>query len=323
MICVAATGPFSTIQDLGREAYIREGIGPSGAMDAWALRRANRLVGNADGAAGIETTGAPLELEIGEAGLIAVTGAPGQVKVNGIAIPSDWAEPVAPGDRVIVAPSASAMWRYVAVSGGIETRTVLGSRSTDLKNRFGGVGAGRPLRPGDDLPVGSATADGLAWIEQVRRLGGVGLSPPVVADNAVIRVLPAREYPVFTAQSQEAFWSAPWTVGAGSNRQGYQFSGPILETKEPLSLLSYGLIAGIIQVPQAGQPIVQLAEANTCGGYPKIGCVISADLGRLAQLRPGQSCRFQRVTREEALTALRLETARLDMVQAVPEALAS
>ena len=142
-------------------------------------------------------------------------------------------------------------------------------------------------------------------------------------DETIIRVLPAREYSDFNQDSRTDFWTTPWQVGSESNRQGYKLNGAVLKTKEPLSLLSYGLIPGTIQVPQAGQPIVQLAEANTCGGYPKIGVVIEADIGRLAQSRPGQKVRFKRVSRVEALDAMRAEERCLDAIQAVPEALVS
>ncbi|MEL7465957.1 MAG: biotin-dependent carboxyltransferase family protein [Pseudomonadota bacterium] len=323
MIEILRTGPFATVQDLGREGFISEGIGPSGAMDRLALRRGNRLTGNPDGAAAIETTAAPLELRLDRDALVAVTGAEGAVSVNGAPIPTNWAEPVRAGDALLVAPSASGMWRYVAISGGVDAPMTLGSRSTDLKNGFGGVGAGRPLRAGDRLPLGAEDEMTADWREEIRRFDGLGLSPPKDAPGEpVIRVMKAREHNRFTEASREAFWRSGWRIGGESNRQGYRLTGPQLETETPMSLLSYGLIAGTIQVPQSGQPIVQLAEANTCGGYPKLGVVIEADLGRLAQVRHGETVRFRAVTRGEAIAAMAAEEAKIAGVRAIAEAVA-
>ena len=323
MIRVVQTGPFATIQDLGRNTAIAEGIGPSGAMDRLSLRRGNRLVGNPDSAAGIEFTGAPLKIEIGRDALIAVTGADGVLTRNVTPLPSDWAEPVCEGDLIEALPSPSGMWRYVAISGGLDVPEILGSRSTDLKNGFGGVEAGRALRQGDLLPLGFEDPEMDTWRQMVRHWGGIGAKAPDTSSAApAIRIMVAREYDAFTSKAQAEVWTADWQVGPKSNRQGYRMAGPVLRTEPPLSLLSYGLIPGTIQVPQAGQPIVQLAEANTCGGYPRLGVVIEADLGRLAQVRPGQSLRFRRVSRNEAFSAMKAERAALNRIHSVPEAFA-
>ena len=107
------------------------------------------------------------------------------------------------------------------------------------------------------------------------------------------------------------FWDTEWVVQADSNRIGYRLAGPVLELVEPLSLLSYGLVPGVVQVPPSGQPVVQLSEANTCGGYPKMAVVVGADLRMLAQTRPGRAVRFVRCTQNEAVHALREEQAYL------------
>ena len=324
MITVLQAGPFATVQDLGRQDFIAEGIGPSGAVDRLALMRANKLAGNPDGAAGIEFTGAPLRFRVECDGLVAVTGADGPATRSGIAFPTHWAEPTYKGDVIEIAPSSTGMWRYVAISGGIDVPVVLASRSTDVKNGFGGLDGGRALRAGDVLKPLSGEVTNRAWCRSVRHWRGVGLSGPAESftPERSIRVMVAREYQAFTPASRAAVWLENWQVGSESNRQGYRLNGTPLETETSLSLLSYGLIPGTIQVPQAGQPIVQLAEANTCGGYPRLGVVIEADLGRLAQVRPGQTLRFERVTRAEALDAMQVEMTQLEHIQNLPRALA-
>ena len=304
MIDILVSGPFTTVQDLGRLAFLDQGISQSGAMDRAALQLANLLVGNASGTAAIETTGAVLRLKVGVETAMAVTGAPVSVRVDGCPVPMWWAEPVAAGQVTEIRPAKQGTWSYVAFAGGIDCVPVLGSRSTDAKIRIGGPFEGAALSEGHTLSLGKAHA---AHVAAIATLNGFGVSPlasPWDHGGATeIRVLAAREYEDFEDASQAAFWQSGWTVSPASNRQGTRLSGVRLRLREPLSLASYGLIAGTIQVPPAGQPVVQLAEANTCGGYPKIGVVVEADLRLLAQTRPGERVSMRQVNRQEALAS--------------------
>lgn len=286
-----AAGPFATIQDLGRPGHVDQGIGPGGAMDRLALRAANALVGNAQGAAAIETAGAPLVLRVESGGAVAVTGAPVALRVDGLPVPGWWAEPLRPGAVIEIRPTRRGVWTYLALAGGFACAPVLGSASTDRKMGIGGPDGGRPLQPGTRLALGPAGPRAEGW----------GMAPP--EREGPIRAMPAREHDRFDEASRAAFWAGDWRIGAASDRQGYAVEGPPLRTRAPLSLLSYGLVPGTIQVPPSGRPVVQMAEANTCGGYPKMGVVIGADLGRLAQMRPGEAVRFERVDRAAALAA--------------------
>ncbi len=185
------------------------------------------------------------------------------------------------------------MRSYLSISGGIALPPALGSRSTDLKAGFGGLD-GRALRDGDLLPL--AAPERLP----ARR---IGLRPPDW--DATVRVLPGPEHEDFSAAAREAFWAADWKLTPQSNRMGYRFAGPELQRERGVELASHGVLPGVIQVPPSGQPIVLLADAQTTGGYPKIGVVIRADLWKLAQLRLGATLRFTPCSRDEAIAALR------------------
>lgn len=304
MIEVLSAGPFATVQDLGRHGHRAIGVSVSGAMDGLALRTGNLLLGNPEGAAGIETTGAPLVLRFAADTAVAVTGAPAAVTLDDVTLPNFWCTPVRAGQTLSVAPSGTAMWRYVCVAGGIDCARVMGSRSTDTKIGIGGPLDGKALQRGTMLrfgKVGTAAPDGN------RVPHDYGVRPPedrrAPDGTAVIRVLPAREYDRFRAEDRAAFWDAAWQVRRESNRMGYRLDGPTLRTTTPQNLPSYGLVLGIVQVPPDGQPIVQLAEANTMGGYPKFGVVIEPDLRRLVQSRPGTRIRMERVDRDAAIAA--------------------
>lgn len=298
MIEVLAAGPVTSVQDLGRTAFRAMGVGVSGAMDRLALRGANLLAGNGPGDACIETAVVPFRVRFAETVRFAVAGAPSPVRLDGVALPSFWSAVAEAGQVLEIDPSRVGMWTYLAAAGGLDVPLVMGSRSTDLKGRYGGHG-GRALAPGDRL-------GGLATGAVPDPRGAFGVAPPPgrSADGVtLVRAMPAREHDRFGAEAQAAFWASAWVVQPESNRIGYRLAGPVLEPLEPMNLLSHGLIPGVVQVPPVGQPVVQLSEANTCGGYPKMAVVIGADLRLIAQTRPGRSLRFVRTTRAEALAA--------------------
>jgi len=209
---------------------------------------------------------------------------------------------------------------YVAIAGGIDVLPMLGSRSTDLAACFGGLG-GRALRDGDRLPVGvpqphkgiafspEEPAFGVkapAWCkfvlvdEPVRR----GRHSPGLAWAVPIRVLRGPEYDSFSDAAQESVWNEEWTITPNSNRMGFRLSGTALERREKIELLSHAVLPGTIQVPPNGQPIILMGDAQTTGGYPKIGAVIRADLWKLAQVKLNGGVRFIETSVEEARHAL-------------------
>jgi biotin-dependent carboxylase-like uncharacterized protein len=304
MIELLRAGPQTTVQDGGRGAWRDRGVSLCGALDDLALAQGNLLVGNPVDAAGLEFTlgGARLRFEVDAC--IALTGTDAEARLDGLPLRPGWRGHARAGQTLQLAAPRERMRSYLAVSGGIAVAPQLGSRSTDLKAGFGGW-QGRALRDGDRLPIQAAAAG--------PPRPAIGLRPPDW--DARVRVLPGPEYAEFPAASHALLWEADWTLTPQSNRMGYRLAGPVLERERGGELASHGVLPGVIQVPPSGQPIVLLADAQTTGGYPKIGVVIRADLWKLAQLRLGATLRFIPCSREEAVAALRQRKAALNRLR--------
>ena len=183
------------------------------------------------------------------------------------------------------------MRSYLAIAGGIDVPEVMGSRSTDLKVGIGGF-EGRLLRDGDRLAIGVSTRK-FSEPQGVKQLMWGNL----------IRALPGPEYQEFDEVSQASFWRSPWQLSPQSNRMGYRLQGQPLTRTTDRELLSHGLLPGVVQVPHNGQPIVLMNDAQTTGGYPRIACIIEADMYHLAQIPLGQPIHFVQCSLEEALKA--------------------
>lgn len=306
---VLRAGPLASVQDLGRAGLMRQGVCQAGAMDPVALRIANILLGNPETAAGIEITGTAFALRFHGACSFALTGADAMARLEGREVPPCWAMTARAGEVLTLSSPATGLRSYLAVAGGIAVEPVLGSRSTDLKSGFGGVD-GRGLRAGDMLPVGQGGAC-------LGREGGFGVALPAdlraggPADVTTLRVLPAAELDWLDTAAQAEFWSADWRVAPESNRMGLRLAGPHLAPRQPRELLSHGIMPGVVQLPPGGQPIIQVCEANTCGGYPKLGVVIGPDAWRLGQARIGGAIRFVRVAEAEVAGLAALQAAAL------------
>jgi 5-oxoprolinase (ATP-hydrolysing) subunit C len=299
----------ATLQDMGRQGHRRIGVGSSGAMDRLALATGNLMLGNAADAAAIEAPGVPMRLRFLVDTAFAITGADMTATLTGYAIPANWRTLARAGDELELRHARRGVYGYVSVPGGIDVPVVLGSRSTHLRGVFGGFD-GRMLRPGDTLPTGRIDA-GPASFGMMAPDDALPL--PEAPDGATpVRVLPAAEYDCYDAPTQVAIWSTPWRISSQSNRAGYRLAGPNLTLARPIEMRSHGLVPGVIQGPAGGQPIIQLADAYTAGGYPKIGVVIEPDLWRIAQTPLGGSLRFVRCSHAEALAAQDAFDAHLD-----------
>jgi KipI family sensor histidine kinase inhibitor len=306
---VAVPGPMTTVQDLGRTGYTRYGVPVAGAMDPFAARAANRLIGNPDGASVLEITLAGPTLRFPARTVIATTGADLSPRLDGVEIPTWTACDTTPGATLKFGKRRAGLRAYLAVAGGISTPPVLGSAATYLRGQFGGH-AGRALQTGDRLPTGLATAD-------VAHLAGRILPPtarPQYSREPMVRIILGPHLERFTGQAVDRLLAAAYEVAALSDRMGYRLHGPALTRHEPADILSQGMPLGGVQVPGDGQPIILLADHQTTGGYPLIATVIRADLPLLAQLAPGDSLRFRAVTVDEAQAAYRQQLAALDLV---------
>ena len=280
MLTVLAPGPLSTVQDRGRPGWASIGVTRSGAADRRAADLANRLVGNDPAAAVLEVTAGGLQVRAGRALLVAVTGAPAPVTVDGRAAPFDAPLTLRPGQVLGLGIPPVGLRSYLAVRGGIDVPPVLGSRATDT---LSGLGP-EPVRSGDVLPVG-----GLAAEEPV-----VDVAPVrAPSTRPVLRVLPGPRRDWLAAEAWTALTAQDWTVSPDSDRVGLRLAGPRLDRARTDELPSEGLVPGAVQVPPDGAPVLFLADHPVTGGYPVLAVVTTDDLPAVAQLRPGDGVRFR------------------------------
>ncbi len=288
-------GLLTTVQDLGRPGHQAAGVPVAGPMDRFSHRLANLLVGNDPTAATLEVTLIGPEIELGGDATMAFTGADFDVWCDGQPVVGGESFHARAGQRVKFGRCRRGARAYLAVTGGIMTTPTLGSRATHLVSRMGGLD-GRSLQVGDRLPIESSPAKG-------PKRKCVGLTLPT-AGRALIRIMPGPQTDWFSSAVQRQLVDVSFRLSPRSNRMGYRLQGPpLLRTREG-ELISEPVGIGAIQVPNAGEPILLMADRQTAGGYPKIGHVISADLPLAGQLAPGDSMQFEWCTRQEAITAL-------------------
>ncbi len=294
---VIRPGPLTTIQDLGRHGYQQYGISVSGAMDDYALRLGNLIVGNEEGAACLEITLLGLQLRILKDAIVAITGADLAPTLNGNPIPMWEAVAVHRGDIISFARPKSGCRAYLAVVGGIDVPKVMGSAATYTKAQMGGF-EGRALRSGDRLRSGKPRPGVLG-----RRLPPQYI--PEYSEQSELRVILGPQDDHFTQEGIHTFLHSEYTISTEADRMGYRLQGPRIEHKAGADIISDGIPLGSVQVPADRLPIVLLADRQTTGGYPKIATVITVDIVKLAQAKPGDKVRFLQVTEEEAHEALR------------------
>lgn len=302
MIEIIGTGPFNTVQDLGRPGFRNIGVTAGGAMDPLAARIGNALVGNAIEAAVIEIQTFPFKLRFSVSTVFAVAGADNLPVLDGKQL-LPWCAHLARAGAVLELHQPPNLARsYIAVAGGVDVPVLMGSRSTALRGNFGGH-EGRPLANGDRLEIREATdaaqlpLDGLAVVDPSNALSN--LFPPIVDNVLQVRAIPAGEHHLF-ADDGEALWGQTWRISSRSDRTGYRLSGDPIKPTKTIEMRSHGVVPGVVQVPPGGEPIIQMSDANTAGGYPKIAGVVEADLWRLGQARAGGKIRFVQSSHEEA-----------------------
>ena len=315
---VIEPGVLTTVQDAGQPDSTHLGVPIGGVCDRWSLAVANLLAGNDFGDAALEMTIVGPTLAIDERTIIGLAGADlgGHVRETGrrlepgrrhrleagttIAFPGD-------GAALVGSVGSSAAARaYLAPAGGVDVAVVLGSRSTVLSGGFGGLD-GRPLRAGDLVVAGAAGRGAVRSTDADR----APVAWPALEDDPVagphrsdpIRVLAGPAAPHSQA-ALESLLAGSWRVGSGSDRIGLRLEGSKRIQPPGGQVVSHGVVAGAIQLPPDGTPIVLLADAQTTGGYLVPAVAISADVPRLGQLRPGATVSFELVTLDEARAAL-------------------
>jgi len=303
VIRILDAGAQTTIQDLGRPGQLRYGIPPSGAVDRYACVLANRLVGNADGAAALECTLAGPRFEVDVPCAIGVAGADMPVTLNGREAPGWTTLALKPGDVVKLGFARSGVRSYIAFSGGIDVPAVMASRSTYVRGRLGGL-EGRALRKEDRLRVFAAALP-RPWRIARRAV-------PDYEGEPAIRVVLGPQDDRFTRDGIAALLETPYQMLPQSDRMGARLRGERISHSRGHDIISDGIALGSIQVPGDGQPIVLLVDRQSTGGYAKLATVCSFDIGRIGQLKPGRSLRFQAVTIEDAHRLLRDSDALLE-----------
>ena len=298
---VLSPGAQTTVQDHGRHGWRHLGVARAGALDPAALAMANRLVGNDENEAGLEIALRGPRIRLPRACRIALTGTDIQAAWNGEPVPMG--RPLdLPAGELSLGSLRDGLRAWLAVAGGIDVPVVLGSRSTDLRGGFGGH-QGRALLADDHLRIGDA-APSRTMRRPAFPTWWIDVDDPWTADRHVLRYLPS------THPSSPDLANTVWRTHANSNRQGVRLDGPAIPAgggdgiSEPVAV-------GTLQLPPDGQPILLLADAQTVGGYPRLGHVVACDLGRAAQLRPGEPVHFEPVTPAQGHTLAREHAHRL------------
>ena len=297
-LLVDAAGPGVTIQDEGRFGLSRYGVTPAGPMDLGAYLVATQAAG-ADSAIEVSLGGAALRAE-GATLCVAIAGGDFDIRLDGTRLPSACLLPLAPGSRLTLRAGPSGAWCYVAVGGMLGLAPTLGSLATHARSDLGP----KPLAAGDALPITDAAAAPPG--------PQVLIAPWLARDNAPIRVLLGPQTDYFAQAEIERFLSARWRIGARSDRMAYRLEGPAIRHARGHDIVSDGVAMGAIQIPGDGAPLALMADRQPTGGYPKIATVVGADLGGLAQLRPGEHLFFRAVSWDEAVAARRAHFAAIE-----------
>lgn len=299
-IKVITPGMLSTIQDGGRKGFAAMGFNASGVMDVRSYHIANALVGNFTDEAVIEMTYLGGSFKFLESNYIAITGADMSPKLDGVPVEMYTTVFVKQDETLTFSAAKSGMRAYIAVRGGIDVPVIMGSRSTNLKCKLGGLD-GRPLKAGDIVPCRDV------YDEFHKHLIHSAPKEDFGSDEITVRVLLGPQDDYFTDHGIKTFLNSTYTVTNESDRMGCKLSGEKIEYKNTVDIISDGIVFGSIQIPRTGNPIIMLADRQTTGGYAKIATVISVDLPLLAQARPGTKVYFELIDRQKAERLLKQE----------------
>jgi antagonist of KipI len=291
-ILILHGGLLSTVQDGGRFGYMQYGIPPAGAMDKFSMNIANLLVGNDANAAVIETCylGPHLLFQCDET--ISITGAQANVTINDQPVSMWHSLQVQKGDVLKMEPVSAGLYNYIAFSRGLDVPLVMGSKSTYLPSKLGGL-HGRKLQADDVISLGEIKKEVPQRMLRKERI-------PVFSKERTLRVVLGPQDNHFTGIGIDTFFNSVYTITSASDRMGYRLDGPPLEHKKGADIISDGTSHGSIQVPGNGLPIILLSDRGTTGGYTKIATVIAKDICALAQMPPGSRVRFQAISAQDA-----------------------
>lgn len=289
---VLKPGLFTTVQDLGRYGRLKYGIPISGAMDTFSFISANLLVANDPNDACLETTLIGPELQALKRAQIAITGGSISPKINGQNIPMWQTLDVQEGEIVSLGKMESGCRTYISIRGGINVPLVLGSKSTYVRGRFGGLN-GRQLKTGDII-------EGFDAPFLKFRCSMPKKLVPQFTDKFTVNVVLGPQADMFPEKAIDTFLSKPYTVTLEADRMGYRLEGPTIEHKNKADIVSDALLPGAVQIPKNGKPIIIMCDAQTTGGYPKIAVAITPDISLLGQAKPNNVIEFSKITASRA-----------------------
>lgn len=315
-------GVLSTVQDKGRYGYMKAGVRTAGAMDSESYRAANAILENDANAAVLEMTLMGITAVIEEDGGFVLTGAEMKGTLDGMPLERNQVIHAHTGQTLSMGMAVSGCRSYLAIEGGIDVPSVMGSRSTDVKCGIGGY-QGRALLAGDLLysgrnetkkPTAELSVDGKkhfgqaagqaagqdAGREKTHQKEAYRKKPVSYGTSAIVRVVEGPQADWFSEEERRQFFQETYEVTNESDRMGMRLKGRPVESIHGVDIVSDGIAFGSIQITKSGMPIIMMADHQTTGGYAKIGTVCSFDLPKLAQLRPGNQVSFQQITVEEA-----------------------
>jgi antagonist of KipI len=295
---VTRAGFLTSVQDVGRTGFRQFGVSTAGALDPFALRVANLLVGNHEDAAGLEITLGGLQLRFEDERIVAWCGGEFDVQIGSRVLLAGHVAHLQRGDELKFGRAQIGCRAWLAVSGGVNVPIVLGSRSTDLRASFGGLDGGA-LRDGDILPVGPAPGSPIPATSISSWTAPHDWVSPTKADPT-LRFVRGLDWDRFNASTLQRLTSESFAVSPDSDRMGVRLDGPELKREDETDLISEAVAPGTIQVPPSGKPILLLGDCQTIGGYPKIAHVITVDLGIAAQLCAGDRVLFSEVSLQDA-----------------------
>jgi antagonist of KipI len=298
-LIVERPGFFSSVQDIGRIGLRQFGVSLGGALDPFALRVANLLVGNNESAAAFEITFGGLQLRFADERLVAWCGGEFDVRIGSTSLPAGHSAVIETGEELKFGHARAGCRCWLAVSGGIDVPIVLGSRSTDLRASFGGF-EGRALRDHDELPLGELRRPRTVATERISQWSAPKPWSQTASSAPVLRFVRGADWNHFDALTLQRFTSESFSISPDSDRMGVRLDGSELRRENNVDLTSEAVAPGTIQVPHSGKPILLLGDCQTIGGYPKIAHVITVDLGIAAQLRAGDVVRFSEISLSEA-----------------------
>lgn len=295
---VLSAGPGATVQDRGRFGYLRYGVTPAGPMDWAAFQTANLALGNEEDAAAVEISVGGFKVICEGAPLWAAYAGGAFIWRRGEACaPSAGRLLLQPGETLTAQAGEAGAWTYLAIEGGVDAPIQMGSRATYVRSGMGGV-EGRMLRQGDILAaIGKTPTEGEDFEALIE-------APWLEKDSQPIRVVLGPQDDYFAAEGLAAFFSGEFRLTAAADRMAYRLNGPPIAHSRGYNIISDGIALGAIQVAGDGEPLILMADRQPTGGYPKLGHVIRADIGRFAQMRPGEACRFREASLAEARAAL-------------------